>query len=60
MYKSRKTPSYVDIGGGYSTMGFSMLTTESVESVVFKEFPTLENVGIDINMLSIESLFHFK
>ena len=44
-------------GGGYSTMGFSMLTTESVEFVVFNEFPTLENVGLDINMLSIESFF---
>jgi len=38
-------------------MGFSMLTTESVESIVFNVFPTLENVGLDINMLSIESFF---
>jgi len=58
MYMSHKTPSYVDIGGGgYSTMGFSMLTMESIESIVFNEFHTLENVGLDINMLSIESFF---
>ena len=58
MYKSLKTHSYVDIGGGgYSTMGFSMLTMESIESIVFNEFHTLENVGLDINMLSIESFF---
>ena len=38
-------------------MGFSMLTMESVESIVFNEFHTLENVGLDINMLSIESFF---
>ena len=38
-------------------MGFSMLTMESVESVVFNEFHTLENVGLDINMLSNESFF---